>query len=309
MSATLLAKLAAVLAVTGGAASAGWVAAAPARPTPDPVATARAWIDDPLDGTVLPPGPVEVVAHATDPDGVVELVLSVDGEELATRPAGGERLARASFVWEPSDDGSYELRVVGRDRSGDEGEPGTAAVLVSADAEVPAGRSATTTPATTAPGETTTTVPETTTTTIAGPSTTRPGPPATSAPPGTAPPVTPPPATTSVTAPPVPTTAPATTTTQPCPGSVTPVVPVGGAVVSGDITFGWSYSGCAPSGFTLRIEEAGIPRVEVSASGSPYVLSAGRLGCRGSFTWQVAPVAGGTTGSWSAEVPFTLVGC
>ncbi len=66
-----------------------------------------AWIDQPLDGSVLPLGPQEVTAHASDGDGVTSLEFYVDGTLLVHAPAGGGVLEHATAGWDPSRPGIY----------------------------------------------------------------------------------------------------------------------------------------------------------------------------------------------------------
>jgi hypothetical protein len=71
-----------------------------------------AWLDQPIDGSRYPVGPVEVVANAYDPAGVRNVEFSVDGGVVAsldTQDAG--RLSTARTTWSPSAPGMYTLRV------------------------------------------------------------------------------------------------------------------------------------------------------------------------------------------------------
>lgn len=56
----------------------------PGQPAPGAPGVARAWIDRPLNATVLPLAPMTVMAHATDMGGVQAVELLVDGETAAT---------------------------------------------------------------------------------------------------------------------------------------------------------------------------------------------------------------------------------
>lgn len=192
---------------------------------------ARAWVDDPLDGEVVPPGPVSVVAHAYDPGGVSEMVLVVDGIELevVTPADAGAVLGSVTWSWVPDGEGIHVIEVVARDADGLAGIPGRAVIevrrIVAAPDPPPLPTTTTTLPATT----TTTT---STTTTTAAPTTT--------------------------------TTLPATTTTAPpcTPSSALLLSPADGQNFAGptpEITFDWAYlfifvqPTCPPSGYYVEV--------------------------------------------------------
>jgi hypothetical protein len=246
-----LGKIGAVLAVAGGAAIGTAVLVDDARV----VATdgPRAWFDEPLDGAYLDEGPVHIRVHAAHPEGVVDIVLSVDGDEVAVLDTGGGRLVTAASDWEPPDEGVYVLEVVGRDNDGDLTAPASVVVGIGVDptsakfaatsTTVAAG--ATSTTSTTAPGETTSSSGDGATTTSGS---------ATS---GTS-------ATTA-------TTKPTTTTAPPCPGTPTLVSPVGGAVVpSFTVTLDWGYTGCTPELFEWQVSfDPSFTRVVDSGTKDP----------------------------------------
>ena len=91
-----------------------------------PVASARsgnprAWIDKPLDSANLPLGPVEVISHGSDTDGVTEMVLLVNGEQVRVDAATQDgRLSTFSQLWEPAEAGTYTLQVLARNGQGGE---------------------------------------------------------------------------------------------------------------------------------------------------------------------------------------------
>ena len=52
-------------------------------PLPQAAAGPQAWIDAPLDHSVFPIGPVEVVTHGSDPGGIVQIEVSANGQAIA----------------------------------------------------------------------------------------------------------------------------------------------------------------------------------------------------------------------------------
>ena len=100
----------------------GAVAAGPGMP--------KAWIDDPLAWTTITSVPVTVVAHATDPDGVAAVRLSVDGAPVVTADASGDALVTVELPWTPPGPGVFIIEVVGIDASGEEGAPASAPIRV-----------------------------------------------------------------------------------------------------------------------------------------------------------------------------------
>jgi len=63
---------------------------ATATAAPD-AASARAWIENPMDGQTLPLAPVRLVVYATDVEGVARLELRINGV-LLPAVTGGERV-------------------------------------------------------------------------------------------------------------------------------------------------------------------------------------------------------------------------
>lgn len=92
----------------------------------------RAWIDAPLDGSHLPLAAYEVVYHGTDPGGVTQLELSVNGAVVASSPSAdaAETLVTVRYNWEPAAAGNYTLQARAQGRSGAWGEHATAVVVV-----------------------------------------------------------------------------------------------------------------------------------------------------------------------------------
>ncbi|MBI4790658.1 MAG: hypothetical protein HY782_26820 [Chloroflexi bacterium] len=81
----------------------------------------RAWIDYPSDGSRVPAGaPVAVVAHASAPDGVAEVLLSVNGAPYRRNPPAqpGATFSAATLDWFPQQEGEYVLQVTAFSKSG-----------------------------------------------------------------------------------------------------------------------------------------------------------------------------------------------
>src|SRR5688572_16639323 len=106
-------------------AVAGTVALLALRPADATPAAAQAWIDDPLDRSVVAPAPLGILAHAYDPAGVDDVALLVDGQpdQVVTPDRSGERLVWVQLSWVPPGPGTYLLTVVGR-HAGQGGIPG-----------------------------------------------------------------------------------------------------------------------------------------------------------------------------------------
>jgi hypothetical protein len=72
----------------------------------------KAWIDAPLDSSILPLEPYEVVFHIANLGGVAQGELSVNGVVLAAlpNPGGSESPATLRQVWTPAQPGVYTLK-------------------------------------------------------------------------------------------------------------------------------------------------------------------------------------------------------
>jgi PKD repeat protein len=88
------------------------------------------WLDRPLDGSQLPLGPVTILAHASDADGVASFEFFIDEDPLATAPAAGGRLADATVGWIPTEPGIYTVRARATDSAGNLGSEATSVVMV-----------------------------------------------------------------------------------------------------------------------------------------------------------------------------------
>jgi hypothetical protein len=88
------------------------------------------WLDRPLDGSHLPLGPVTILAHASDTDGVASFEFFIDGNPLATVPGGGGRLGNATAGWTPTEPGTYTVGARATDSGGNTGSEATSVVTV-----------------------------------------------------------------------------------------------------------------------------------------------------------------------------------
>ena len=89
-----------------------------------------AWLDEPLDGAALPLEPTEIMAHASDADGVTSLEFYVNGALLVRSPAEGGMLADATVGWNPSRSGVYTIAARATDSQGNVGPYAEAEVTV-----------------------------------------------------------------------------------------------------------------------------------------------------------------------------------
>ncbi len=302
MNGLLLGKVGAVLVVAGGSAGVTWAATESGSDVLTNAGPA-AWIDDPLGGSVLPSDVDEVivVAHATDPDGIVAIVLTVDGAEVDAADTGGDDLETADdLLWSPPGPGTYELRVIGRDPGGATTPPGIATVQVGTDEEQPT-TTTTTGDTTTVPEESTSSTEvalgSTSTTRAGGSTTTQPG------------------ATTTKPATTLPTTT-TTTTTRPC----VPDIPVNTSPGDGDTVpeqsplLQWSYSGCQSD--TFRIEVSDDPSfdpnfssvIQGTVAGTERQWTTPPLTCGTWYYFRVRAVAGGGASDWSQSTSFQTSG-
>ena len=56
------------------------------------------WLDRPLDGSKHPLGPITILAHASDAEGVASFEFLIDQEPLAAVSATGGRLGAVSYT-------------------------------------------------------------------------------------------------------------------------------------------------------------------------------------------------------------------
>lgn len=265
-------------AVAVGLLGAGMARAADFDAVPE---VAQVWIDDPLDQSLLTPGPVEVVGHATDPRRLDSVRLTVDGAVVG-EAGGGPSLVTLRWTW-TAEPGLHELMITGFGATITRSQPVVVFVGTGPEFPLPPPTDGTTT-------STTTQEPEPTTTVVRA----------------TIPP--PPPTTAPATAPPATTGAP---TTVPCTmGAPTPTSPSGGAsVASRTPTLSWAAApGCPATGYTIQVSrDAGFARLEQSGSSSStqWTVPGALTNCV-TYFWRVASVAGRTTGPWSSTAQFRV---
>lgn len=92
----------------------------------------RAWIDFPRDGASVPMGtPVTVLSHVFAPEGVAEVLLSVNGIAYRRNPpsAAGD-FAKASHEWLPDREGDFVLEVTAFSTQGAASAPARVRVRV-----------------------------------------------------------------------------------------------------------------------------------------------------------------------------------
>ncbi|MFH1184830.1 MAG: hypothetical protein V1755_07305, partial [Chloroflexota bacterium] len=100
----------------------------------------RTWIDEPLDGSTLPLGPIVVRSHAASDGGTKSATLLVNGAQVRTDGAAdpSNPLVEIPQVWQPEAPGDYTLQVVTLDQQGNEGSSKTIRVRVGAQVANPA---------------------------------------------------------------------------------------------------------------------------------------------------------------------------
>jgi len=106
----------------------------------------RAWLDQPLDGQTFPLGPIALMAHAADADGLRSVEFMVDGESVGQVTVPAERFGEAGLEWLPPGVGTYSLEVVALDAGGGRGTSARVTIIV-ADAGLLAYGTPTPTPA------------------------------------------------------------------------------------------------------------------------------------------------------------------
>lgn len=268
MKAALIAKITAGVLAAGAAAA---VAIVLLQPDGGPEAgQPRAWIDDPLNGSSPPPGPVHVVAHAADPAGIAAMEFAVDDAVQETRDVpGSPTFWLANFDWAAEQAGTVVIRVRARSSTGAWGAPAFAIVHIGGRGSTP-------------------TLPPT--------------PPPTQAPPTTTPSVTPsqssapptqPPACTQVVAP-----DPAAPPNRSTVTTVTPVL---------DWRYGGP---CTPGGFEVQVSwsRAFTEIVRSGTTGgstTQWTVSPALADCT-TYYWRVRAVSAGTTGAWSDPYGFDV---
>jgi hypothetical protein len=297
LSAATLGKVGAVL-VTGVVAASAVIVVTDGSGAP--AAGAHAWFDEPLDDAYFESGPVHVVAHAAHPEGVVDVVVTADGDEVAVVDTGGDRLVDVELDWEPSTEGVFTLQIVGRDNDGDLTAPDTVTVGVGVeptaeDASELAGGATTTD--STAPGDT---PPPTEPGDPSSPSITDPGGPSPGAGPTVAPPSSGGP---GVTPPPPPPTCPGV------PEQLSTSVPRTGFAPR----LQWRYLGCAPDQFEAQMSttptfvqgpDDQYRQGLVAGAQRYWDVTPDLVGRCTTYYWRVRARVGRDLGSWSTTQSY-----
>ncbi len=81
----------------------------------------QTWFDAPLPNSVCyPPSPCQIVAHGSDPGGISQFELSVNGSVAATipSPSTSQSLVTLNYAWTPPKAGSYTLSLRARNNQG-----------------------------------------------------------------------------------------------------------------------------------------------------------------------------------------------
>ena len=91
-----------------------------------------AWIDQPLDGSVVPLAPLTITAHATSKAGVQRVWFYWDTKSPAIGYVNGGNLTlvEAEMKWTPPKAGEYTLWVQAEDENGTSGDPALATIDV-----------------------------------------------------------------------------------------------------------------------------------------------------------------------------------
>ena len=79
-----------------------------------------AWLDAPLDGSIIPLAPYEVIFHIADAAGVALGEVSVNGQVISSlpNPNGTETPATLRSMWTPTSPGLYTIQVRAQGSSG-----------------------------------------------------------------------------------------------------------------------------------------------------------------------------------------------
>ncbi|MCX6071736.1 MAG: Ig-like domain-containing protein [Chloroflexi bacterium] len=88
------------------------------------------WLDQPLDGRTFPMGPVTILAHAADVDGLQSIEFRVDGAPVGEVAVDAERFGEAGIEWLPPGPGTYSLEVVALDAAGGRGSSARVTIIV-----------------------------------------------------------------------------------------------------------------------------------------------------------------------------------
>ena len=103
-----------------------------AATNPQVETAAQAWLDAPLNDSLLPFAPVDVTSHFYHPSGVKQIELSIDGSVLRTDPSPDTKTGFVYLTqkWSPPVPGTYRLSVRAQSNSGDWGDTANITVTV-----------------------------------------------------------------------------------------------------------------------------------------------------------------------------------
>lgn len=95
----------------------------------------QTWIDTPPDNTTLPLGPFNIMAHASDADGVATFKFYVNDQNImSAETQGHNRLETMQIQWTPPGPGTYLIKAQGFDNNGNAGTLATSWVIISGSA-------------------------------------------------------------------------------------------------------------------------------------------------------------------------------
>ena len=96
-----------------------------------------AWIDQPLDNSLLPLGPVKITVHASDSSGVSRFEIFAGAEQVESISTGGCTLCSAATSWNPPGDGNYIISVRALDTGGTAGMIASARIRIGGGSPTP----------------------------------------------------------------------------------------------------------------------------------------------------------------------------
>ncbi len=90
-----------------------------------------AWFDAPLPNSTFPVGPVQIVGHGSDPDGLAQFELTANGAAAGIpSPDGSSSLVALTYVWTPPGPGTYPLQLRAMDNLGNWSEYAETVVII-----------------------------------------------------------------------------------------------------------------------------------------------------------------------------------
>jgi hypothetical protein len=99
---------------------------------------AQAWFDAPLPNSLHPLAPLQVVAHASDPGGIINFELTTGGVPITlASPNTSDSIVTLIYSWTPPQPGSYQLSVRAQNSSGSWSDYAYTAVTITGDQPAP----------------------------------------------------------------------------------------------------------------------------------------------------------------------------